>query len=165
MRGKIVGGFALAFAIQAAAVLLVYRSTLRLVIGGQSVAHTQEVLTELRTIQSLVGETESAVRGYLLTENPKFLESYSASAGRIRPQIGRVRALTADDPWQEMLLRRLEARIEEKLAWSGRAISKRPGQDRGAARATIDSGEAGRLMEEIRQDLRIMREEAQRLFA
>src|SRR2546427_175953 len=76
-----------------------------------------------------------------------------------------MRALAADDPWQEVPLRRLEARIEEKLAWSSRAISRRPGQDPAAARATIESGEAGRLMEQIRHDLRIMREEAERLFA
>ena len=165
MRGKIIAGFALAFAVLAAAVLVAYQSTQRLIAGGQSVAHTQEVLTELRTIQSLVQEAESAVRGYLLTGNPKFLEPYATSARRIHPQIGRMRALTADDPWQEVPLRRLEARIEEKLAWNSRAISRRPGQDPAAARAMIESSEAGRLMEQIRHDLRIMREEAERLFA
>jgi CHASE3 domain sensor protein len=149
MRGKIIAGFGLAFAVLAAAVLVAYQSTQRLIAGGQSVAHTQEVLTELRTIQSLIQEAESAVRGYLLTGNPKFLEPYVASARRIHPQIGRMRALTADDSWQEVPLRRLEARIEEKLAWNSRAISRRPGQDPAAARATIESSEAGRLMEQI----------------
>lgn len=165
LRGKIVTGFALAFAVLAAAVLAVYRNTQRLIVGGQSVAHTQEVLTELRTIQSLVGDVESSVREYVLTGDPKFLEPYAASARRMRPQINRIRAMTVEDPLQFLPLRRLSARIDEKLASSSRAVARRREGGTEAARAMIDSPEAGRTMEDIRRDLRVMREEAQRLFA
>ena len=61
LKGRAVVGFALAFGVLVAAMFIVSRSTQRLIVGSQSVANIQEVLTELRTARALLQESESAL--------------------------------------------------------------------------------------------------------
>ena len=165
LRGKAVIGFALAFVVLAAVLWIVSRSTQRLISASQSVASTQEVLTELRSTRALVQEAESALRGAILAAEPKFLESYDAVVRRVHPQIARLAMLTAGEPAQLSRVRRLEKRIAEKLDWSARAITRLNEQGPDAARTMLLSPEGSRLSGEVQRELNGMELEELQLFA
>ncbi len=165
MKGRAVVGFALAFGVLVAAMFIVSRSTQRLIVGSQSVANIQEVLTELRTARALLQESESALRGAFLTAEPKFLESYAAVVRRVHPQIVHIATLTAAQREQLARVRRLETRINEKLDWSARTIARLEESGPDAARAMLLSAEASRLSSEIQRELNGMEQEEQQLFA
>jgi PAS domain S-box-containing protein len=165
LKGRAVAGFALAFGVLLAAMLIASRSTDRLILGSRSVAYTQEVLTELRTARSLLHEAESSLRGSLLTADPKFLEAYAAAVRHLHPQIVRIEALTAREAPQRGRVRRLEARINEKLGWNSRAIGALKERGQEAARTVLLSAQAGRMTNEIQQELNGIEREEQELLA
>ncbi len=163
MKGRVVG-FALAFGVLLAAMVIGSISARRLILGSRSVANTQEVLTELRTAQSLLQEGETALLGYTLAGEPRSLERYTVSVGRVHPLMVRLAALTAGEEPQRSRLRRLEARISEKLDWNARAIAERGERGEDAARAMLLSPRASEVAEEIQRELNgIEREEQQQL--
>ncbi len=165
LKGRVVAGFALAFGVLAAAMFIVSRSTQRLILGSRSVAYTQEVLTELRTTRALLQETESALRGAILTAEPKFLEPYAAAVRRVHPQMVRIAALTAAELGHRGRLRLLESRIDQKLDWNARAIAQLKEQGRDAARAMLFSVEASGMTGEIQRELNGIEREEQELLA
>jgi PAS domain S-box-containing protein len=164
LKGRVVAGFALAFGLLLGAILIVSRSTQRLILGGRSVADTQEALTELRTARALLQETESALRGYVMTAEPRFLEAYGMVVRRLHPQMVRIAALAAGELPQSGRFRRLEIGINEKLDWNARTIAqlKERGQD--AARALLLSAQPIRMTGEIQHELNGMEREAQQLL-
>jgi PAS domain S-box-containing protein len=165
LKGRIVGGFALALGALLVAMFTVSRSTQRLILGSRNVASTQEALAELRTMRSLLQEAESALHDSILTAEPKSLEVYTAAVRHLHPQMVRVAALTAEELSQPGRLRLLETRIDEKLDWNARTIAelKERGQD--AARAMLLSDEPGRLNNEIQSELNGVEREEQQLLA
>ncbi|HYV41725.1 MAG TPA: PAS domain S-box protein [Thermoanaerobaculia bacterium] len=165
LKGRAVLGFALAFGVLVAAMLIVTRSTQRLIVGSQSVANIQEVLTELQTARTLLQESESDLRGAFLTAEPKFLESYATVVRRVHPQIVHIASLTAAEPKQLARVQRLETRINEKLDWNARTIARLGESGPDAARAMLLSAKASRLSSEIQRELNGMEQEEQQLFA
>ena len=124
LEGRVVAGFALALAVLLAALFTVSRSTQRLILESRNVAATQEVLAELRTTRSLLQDTESALRDYILTAEPKALETYTAAARHVHPLMVRIAVLTAEELSQPDRLNLLETRIDEKLEWNDRPIAE-----------------------------------------
>ncbi len=165
LKGRVALGFALAFAVLVAVMFVVSRGTQRLIVGGQSVAYAQEVLTELQATRALLEEVESALRGYMLTAEPRFLGAYGAAVRRIHPQIARLAALVGREAPLGDRLRRLEARIKEKLDWSVGAVAQLQEAGPTAARTMLLSAEAARLSSEIHRELGGIEQEAYRLFA
>ena len=64
------------------------------------VVHTVEVENQISTLLLRIRTTESAARGYLLTEEQRFLDEYSASASNVRADIDELARLAGDNPLQ-----------------------------------------------------------------
>ena len=76
---RIAGGFVIALVFLAIIGILAYRNTSKLVDTNDWVIHTQKVLEGLETLLSLMKDEETGQRGFLVTDDSKFLEPYNAA--------------------------------------------------------------------------------------
>jgi PAS domain S-box-containing protein len=91
-----------------------YRTNVTLAATSASVRHTQDTEIALEHTLSLLRETESAQRGYLLTRRPEYLASYEQAVGEIETQLGDLGALLAADPVAQRSFDELEALVQVK---------------------------------------------------
>jgi len=59
--------------------------------------HSYQVLAQTRTCENLIVSTQNDLRGYLLTGDPVFVNSYDASRGRIDGEFARLKSLVQDN--------------------------------------------------------------------
>lgn len=80
------------------------------------VEHTQQVLLEITTIESLLKDDESGQRGFLYTGgDERYLQSYDSAVKEIDSHINKLGELTADNPRQQARLPMLRRLAHEKL--------------------------------------------------
>nr|WP_093316070.1 sensor histidine kinase [Sphingomonas jatrophae] len=82
------------------------------------VTHTYEVERGIFEYRLLFERIETARRGYMLTQQPSFLQSYEEASVGVPRALARVRRLTADNPAQKRPVARLEQldRAQKELA-------------------------------------------------
>ncbi len=82
--------------------------------------HRSTILTEVLRLQRLVMDVETNFRGYLLTEQPSFLEPINQAESRLEAGMATLTELTADVPGLQagrgVLFARLKEFIESKKA-------------------------------------------------
>lgn len=140
-----------------------YRSIAILVENNAWVDHTQTVLVEVGQLDSLVTRSESAQRGYLITGDTAYLQTYDEALQRIPESIGRLRSLTQDNNIQQQRLDALQPKIGERLALLAKHIEQRQTLGIGALDpAEFDRGKT--LMDEIRRSVGEIFAEEQRLY-
>jgi signal transduction histidine kinase/ActR/RegA family two-component response regulator len=71
------------------------------------VNHTLEVRQVARELMNSALNAETGVRGFLLSEDPSFLEPYDAALSTLPGRLDELRRLTADDPEQQRVLERV----------------------------------------------------------
>jgi PAS domain S-box-containing protein len=109
-----------------------------------------ETRSAIQSVFSLVQDAETGQRGYLITQDPDYLQPYNAAVPRIDKRLEELRGLVGDRPDQLARLDRLERQSDRKLAEMARvlAISDRTGFP--AARAAVAEGEGKAAMDELR---------------
>src|SRR5260370_16785145 len=70
----------------------------------------------------LVREAESGARGFALNGDPKLLDEYHSSVGRISPAFAELIEATRDNPDRTRLLRESEPLVAQRLAVSGEVL-------------------------------------------
>jgi PAS domain S-box-containing protein len=138
------------------------------VLSGESdrwVRHTHEVLENLQDLLSATENMESGDRGFALTGNASYLQSYGASAASARQSEATVRSLTADNPTQQRQLSELEGLAAEKAQFAETVIHLRQTRGMGPAAEAIRNGQGQRIMDEFREVVRKMQAEELRLLA
>lgn len=163
-RNKIMIGFAVAFMLLVIICMATYRITYDLIENNSRTTHTYEVLTKLETTRSLLTDAETGQRGYLITGEEQFLEPYYSAAPHIEATIGALRRLTSDNPSQQQRIPALEQRVGNRLALIKEVIELRQRDEIEAATDVIKSGRGKVEMDAIRQTIKEMKEEEQRLL-
>ena len=79
------------------------------------VVHTIEAENQINALLLEIRRAESGARGYLLTRGDEFLSDHNAAVAAIRPDLDKLKALTADNPAQVANLDKLRAAIEIRL--------------------------------------------------
>src|SRR5437867_10836830 len=97
----------------------------RLVGNEQRVVATQEVLTTLEAVVARVTESETAERGYVITNDARFLEPYEASVARTHETLEGLLRLLADDPEQGRRIAALQELVRERVDELRQAIAAR----------------------------------------
>jgi methyl-accepting chemotaxis protein len=111
---KLTGGFGLALLILLCIAGVSYWSLTLLVENAYWVAHTNQVLENVEEILSLLKDTETGQRGFLLTRQERYLEPYSTAQEKIPQRIKEVQRLTSDNPKQKPRLDALDAVITQR---------------------------------------------------
>src|SRR5713226_7726786 len=80
------------------------RAWLRYVESTHAVEHTYQVLSAVDGLRHSIRDAESGERGYLLTDEPRYLTLYQAALSSIPLNLNNLRSLTADNPQQQAKL-------------------------------------------------------------
>ena len=72
------------------------------------VDHSDQVISSARQLQRQIVEMDTSLRGYHLTGDSTFLDSYNDAKLRVPEQIFLLEKLTADNPSQQKRLQELE---------------------------------------------------------
>ena len=153
--GKRVGaGFALAGVILVAIAVIGFRSSENLIENDRLVDHTHEVRTTLAELTTQLARTEGATRGFVISGNEDFLETYRTALDAGKRALEHARVLTADNPVQQRRIAALTPLIDERLAHAKRTIELRQGPDGFTAGAQLaGSPEVKRMTDRIRETL------------
>jgi PAS domain S-box-containing protein len=128
------------------------------------VRHTHEVLESLQNLVSDMMTTESSARGFVLTNDQSYLESYRTGVASTAQDEKAIRDLTVDNPQQQREVPDLENLIARNIQLGDRVIGVRRAKGLEAA-ADLIRGESGKtVMNEFRGKVREMQEEELQLL-
>ncbi len=91
-----------------------YQSTVSLQEAIEWQTKAREVLAALDDTLTVAIDSESGMRGFILTGNETYLESYERGKQRLKGNIAQIRKLTGDDPYQAEEINNLAALLDQK---------------------------------------------------
>jgi two-component system sensor kinase FixL len=133
----------------------------RLIENEHSVAHAQKVLTTLEEVLSRVTEAETGERGFLITNNTDYLQSYKTAVGRADETLDRLKTLTQKDPAQQSRIAILRQRMTARFDELRQAIGAEETGGFDAAKDAVSTNHGRELMNEMRQLVREMQRDEQ----
>ena len=154
-------GFLVLVGISALSVILVDRARE----DNDWVVHTVEVENQISTLRLRIRTTESAARGYLLTDEQRFLDEYLAAAANVRSDIDKLIQLSGDNRVQIANASELRTPVEARLDEFAKAIGFAQRHDTAGGIELLRSSDSGRATERINDVASRMRAEEERLFA
>src|ERR1700730_15122098 len=138
-----------------------------LVMSNQSqgwVRHTDQVLEELQELLSASQNIESSSRGFALTGDKSYIESFKRNTVREARAEGSIKELTADNPAQQRRVPVLKNLLVQKIRFSENVIDLRRAKGMEAAAALVGHGLGQQIMSEIQDLVLQMQDEEQRLL-
>ena len=141
-----------------------YRSMAASSESNRWVRHNHEVLENLQNLLGAMQSIESSYRGFALTGEKSYLESYRPSILSAEQGEVTVRNLTVDNPKQQILIPTLERLTAQKIQFGESIISVRQTTGLAAAADAIRSGTDVLVMGEFQGVVRQMQDEELRLL-
>jgi PAS domain S-box-containing protein len=129
---------------------LMTRNTMQLKEDTEWLSHTHEAISALDNLLPLVTEAESGFRGYIITNNEIYLESYSALSAAIEAQLSKVEQLTGDNPVQQVHVPQLRLLIGQKLGLMEETKVLMQAEGLGAVQERAKAGRGKKLMDDLR---------------
>ncbi|MCB2379640.1 CHASE3 domain-containing protein [Hymenobacter sp. BT635] len=115
LNTKILLGFAVAAGVLLLTAIASFLSIRELAVQTRQVEHTYRVIQETEQLTSRVREAESRVRGYLLTADTSYLQSYDVSQQEIGRGFERLASLTGDNAGQTVRLDSMRQLVDQKF--------------------------------------------------
>jgi PAS domain S-box-containing protein len=165
LRQKVQLAFGLAIVILLVVGVVSYRS---IGLSSQSdrwVRHTHEVLENLQKLVADTTSIESSGRGFALTGEEAYIESYRAGILSAEQDEVAVRNLTADNPKQQLELPALEDLMAQKIRLGDMAIRLRRAKGVESPADAMRSGQEQRIMAEFGGVIRKMQDGERQLLA
>ena len=128
-----------------------YRNTTSFLEASRWVAHTEEVLSRIATISSLVEHVETSQRGYIITGDPAFRRETQRTLPLIRRELSNLEVLISDNPAQRARLGRLRIAIDAKAHFIEQIITLYDRSGFESARRLTLTGAGSRAMAAIQQ--------------
>ena len=118
--------------------------------AGQDVTHTMQVLERAQQLLTTVADAETGQRGFVLTNEDKYLEPYTKARESLQVQMQELRDLTADNAEQRGRLDELRAERDQRAvdATLGGLVEAAAGEEN-AMPAIIAAVEAEATLGEI----------------
>ena len=130
--------------------------------NNQQIVHSHEVIIALDELLSSAQDAETGQRGFLLTNNERYLEPYNSALLAIPPRLDEIAQLTSDNPAQTPRITALKLHARAKLAELKETIDLRRTQGLNSALAVVNSDRGKVEMDAIRAQIAAMgQEEAQ----
>ena len=139
--------------------LVAYRNLEALRENTQKIVHSHDVIVALDELLSSVQDAETGQRGFLLTNNERYLDPYESALATIPLRIDEITKLTSDNPAQQSRIETLKRRVGGKLAELKSTIEVRRTQTIEAALAIVNSDRGKVEMDAIRGQLAAMAQE------
>jgi PAS domain S-box-containing protein len=129
------------------------------------VRHTDEVLESLQNLILATERIKSSYVGFALTGKEAYLESYRANRSSAEKELATVRALTADNPWQQQRIPEIERLAAQQIQLAEMIIDLGRTQSLAAAVAAIGTGHGKRITDGLQAVVRDLQNEEHRLRA
>lgn len=130
--------------------LLVRIGTGREAASALLVQHTHSVIELTQAVLTHLLDAETGERGFIITGEEAYLEPYLSAPGQVAGNLDSLRALTADNPRQQLRLDTLDALANRLLGLLGERVAERRVQGFSAVRLSINSNLAKILMDSAR---------------
>ena len=127
--------------------------------------HTYEVLNSTTSLIGDLADTQRGMHSYVLATSPEALELYRGATNNAPPHLARLAELTHDNPVQQRRIKVLEADLDAVVAYSRQLIDIRDHRGLSAAVLLEKTSRGLAVINQIRSDLNIFRQEEQRLLA
>ncbi len=142
-----------------------YRSTTQNEQHSQAVNHTYEVEIAIDQASILIEQGETSRRGYLITAQPSYFDTYATVAAKVPAALTRIATLTADNPRQRANIARLTLIVADLKAQRDRTIALVKEGRQAEALRVFGEETAARRMRNIRELGSAMGDEERRLLA
>lgn len=152
-------GFIMVFVTLLVTTLLGYLNVRRLYRYDRLVDHTHQVVSELRNLMALVADAESGMRGYLITGEDVYLETYNAAQMSVDAAIKRIQNLTVDNPKQQANIQELKPLIDRRLELLKESVTAAQEGGFEQGRAEVAKGLGRAAMELVRSKIHAMERE------
>ena len=132
---------------------------------NDQVQRNHEVKEELSAVLRLVVDAETGQRGYVITDDPVYLEPYQEATSQIDARLARLDRLTKTSAPQQQKMSELRRIEKEELAVLQQTIQlDKEGRDLEAGQLVL-SGVGRQRMDELRNIVAEMEKEEDRLLA
>ena len=147
---KIGGGFTLAVIIMAIIGMGSYSALNRMIDAANWRKHTHEVELKIGELLSLMKDMETGQRGFVISNENRYLEPYINAKSEIDSCIKNLQQLTSDNQVQQQRIATLKVRIAEKIGELDETITLRKEKGFESARQIILTDKGKKVMDEIR---------------
>ena len=127
--------------------------------GNLKIVQSYDVIVALDGLLSSAQDAETGQRGFILSDNDRYLEPYNTALAAIPAKLNAIAQLTRDNPAQERTLATLKIHVDAKLAELAQTIDLRRTQGLDAALAVVNSDRGKIEMDAIRAQLGAMAQE------
>ena len=131
--------------------VLLAQQTMQSGVTNQAVTHLITVRMRLQSVFALAQDAESGQRGYLLTNQEKYLQPYTVAAQQIGPQLAMLADVLKSEPEQLARVERLQAVISDKMAELDKTVALNQQGDHAGAVAIMAAGGGFALMDQARK--------------
>jgi len=121
--------------------------------NAADVQEAQSIRTRTSRVLALLLDAETGQRGFLLTQDPRYLEPYEVARRQIGPDIERLKQLEHAAPEQEKLLDELSGTVSDKFAELDRTIALAQAGNVAAAIDLVKSNRGRESMDAARKTL------------
>jgi signal transduction histidine kinase len=123
---------------------------------------TKEVIMNLHTLFEDLVDIQSSVRGYVITEDPSYLDPYKQAVREIPGEIELLKTQISDDPQQLARLENLAVIAAERMAVAEELKNLVDNGKQAEAIAYVKSGIGKRVMDEFREGMNVLLAEEER---
>lgn len=131
---------------------------------AERVAHTNEVIDHSSQVLTQMLDVQNSVRAYAITGAPAALSTYRTARALADEDLRAWRAMTVDNPSQQLRLDSLVTLLEQRDRFSESVIEARSRRGADAAQAVIDEGQGWAVMLRIREAVESLIDEERRLL-
>jgi len=161
--------FAVSIVILFTSSLASFLSNYKLIESSKWVNHTNEVMINAESLVSIVKDAETAQRGYIITDDPAFLQPYNGSYEKALRIFAQLQSLTADNPVQQANLEKAKELLERRYVQMDRVLqAARRAAASGRSQLFVDNHEemiAGKdIMDQLRTVVENIKVEERRLL-
>jgi PAS domain S-box-containing protein len=119
--------------------------------SAPQVQHSRQLLKQINDFLASIRDAESGQRGFVLTGNAAYLDSYHAAAAALPAELKDLRRAVANEPAQRVRVATLENLTTEKLVELKETIALRQSQGFKAALTVVETNRGKQAMDDIRK--------------
>lgn len=127
--------------------------------------HSQEIISVSQSLLAHIAETESAVRGYVISGQDAFVNSYARSSESVARTTTQLQSLVSDNPLQASSARKIEQLTTQRLDRLSAQVRLVMTGNKKQAEEGVKTGTGADLMNQIRAEMGVFLREEGRLDA
>ncbi|MDO8412725.1 MAG: PAS domain S-box protein, partial [Gallionellaceae bacterium] len=157
--------FVVAFLALLAVSILSARSLLEVRADADQRSRTHEIISQTKQVLYAAIDLQNRLRGYVITQDTKLLNAYSAARDTVITEVARLHDMTADNPSLQRYVPHLESLVKQRIEYAEQLVAIRQNQGFEAAKKFVVQGYGQRMTDQIRVVLKDMNTEEQQLLA